>query len=302
MKKSIFILATVLVAVITIFSSCKKKEDPAPTQVFTFDLSTGTGYVSGDVTLKTGEEFKVGINAIAATGNLLTRLQVIRKVDKPSDVLDSTLNATSLNFDFYGIANDEVFAEDWKFKLTQSNGDTLEFSFVITTEPSMGPIFTYDQRILGAVENTHGSAFSSSDGTIFDIPEAKANADKIDLLYYYGFTSFATLASPDDNGAAHEFTDGGTYENPGPNALLNWSPRNATRFITILYTVDWDAIEFDTQLFILTQGAIETMAKTLKPGNFVAFITAKGKRGIIRINSLTEGESGEIDISVKVQQ
>ena len=296
-------IAAILLAVITIFSSCKKKDEPAPPNVlFSFALTDGGGFVSGDVTLKTGEQFKVGITAFAGTGNTLTRFEVIRKIDKPSYVLDSTLNSTSLNFDFLGIANDEVIEENWRFKITQSNGDTLEKTFVVTTEPSMGPIYTYDQRILGAFENANGSSFASSDGTIYDIPDAKVNAAKIDWLYYYGTADFATLASPDDDGAAHVFTDGGTYENPGPNALLNWSPRNATRFITILYTVDWDAIETDTQLFLLTQGATETMANSLKPGYFVAFVTANGKRGIIRINAVNAGEAGEIDISVKVQQ
>lgn len=305
MKKLTFFFTAILLAVITVISACKKKDDPAPpppTQEFTFDLKTGTGYVFGDITLKTGEQFKIGINAISSTGNTLSRLYVIRKIDKPSDVIDSALNSTSFNYDLLSVADFEVGIEEWTLKVTQSNGDTLVKSFVITTEPSMGPIFTFDQRIMGAFENIHGSSFSSSDGMIYDIPEAKVNAAMVDWLYYFGTTSSATFASPDDDEAAHVFTDGGTYTDPGPNALLTWPVRNATRFKTITYPIDWDAIQDDSEFFTLTQGATETMAGSLKAGYYIAFITSEGKRGLIQVNDIISGETGQIDISVKVQQ
>jgi len=301
MKKSTYLIAALFVAVITIFSSCKK-DDPTPTQLFTFNLTAGAGYVSGDVTLTTGEQFKVGINAFAGTGSTLTRFLVTRVYNnKPDDVFDTTLNLASMNYDFYGITNNEPGVENWIFTVTQSDGSTLDKSFNITTESVVGPILTYDQRILGAQQSGIGSSFASANGTIYNLADAKINAAMIDWLYYYGATNLATLASPDDDNAATIFTDGGSVANPGPNALVNWAIRNATRFRTITDSLDWDAIQDDTELINLSQGAIETMANELKTGNYVAFITASGKKGLIRINGIFQEEDGTIDISVKVQ-
>lgn len=302
MKKFAYLFAALFLAAFTIFSSCKKDEN-TPDQQFTFNLKAGPGYVSGDVTLTTGEQFKVGINAFASTGSTLIRFLVTRVYnDKPDVVFDTTLNLTVLNYDFFGIALGGPGTEKWIFTITQSDESTLEKSFNITTESAVGPIFTYDQCIIGAQQNSTGSSFASSNGTIYNLAEAKNNAAMIDWLYYFGVTTFATLAAPDNDDAAHIFTDGGSYTNPGPNALLNWAVRNATRFRTIKDPLDWDAIQDDTELIVLSQGAIEPNAPDLLSGYYVAFVTANGKKGLIRINSINLEEDGTIDISVKVQQ
>jgi len=287
-----------------IFSSCKK-DDPEPPvlQVFTFNLTAGSGYVSGDVILTTGEQFKVGINAFAATGYTLTNLLVTRVFNnKPDDVFDTTLNLSAFNYNYYNISLFEPGIENWIFTITQSDGSTIVKSFNITTETTVGPIFTYDQRILGAQQSVAGSSFASANGEVYNLANAKLNASLIDWLYYFGATNLATLASPDDSDVATVFTDGGTVSNPGPNALVNWSVRNPTRFKLIMNPVDWDAIQDDTELINLTQGATSSMANDLKPDYYVSFVTASGKKGLIRINSISQEEDGTIDISVKVQQ
>jgi len=302
MKKLQFLFLSMLVTGVTFFISCSKDETPE-IQEFTFNFATGTGYVSGDVTLITGEQFKVGINASASTNEKLTHILITRVFNnKPDEVFDTILDIASLNYNYYGIANTVPGDENWIFKVTQSNGETIERTFIITTEASVGPIFTYDQRIMGAQQNPTGSSFASVDGTVYNLADAKVNAAKIDWLYLFSTTNMATVAAPDDDEAAHIFTDGGTFENPGPNALKNWPVKNATRFKKIFHPVDWDAIQDDTQLINLTQEAINPHANELKPGDFVAFITATGKKGLIRMNHIFQEEDGTIDISVKVQQ
>lgn len=304
MKNLTYIVTAVLLATITILSSCKKDdENPPDVQLFTFDLITGTGFISGDVTLNTGEQFKVGFNTRAATGFTLTHLLISRVFNnKPEDVFDTALNLTSLEYIFHWISRDEQGLENWVFTITQSDGSTLVKSFNITTESTVGPIITYNQRILGAQQSGTGSSFASANGEIYNLVNAKINASLIDWLYYYGTTNLATLASPDDTDAAAIFTDGGTLENPGPNALITWGIRNSTLFKIIMDPVDWDAIQDDRDLIDLTQGAVDPMARDLKPGYFISFITATGKKGLIRINSIYQEEDGTIDISVKVQQ
>ena len=295
MKKLLLLFLATLITGVTFFSSCKKKDDPE-THEFSFNLDTGTGYVSGDVTLTTGEQFKVGINAIAATDAMLTRIVVTRDFnDKPDVVFDTILDIGSLNYDYYAIARAEPGVENWIFQVTQSTGATIERAFNVTSESTVGPIFTYDPRILGAQLNDVGGAFSSTDGVIYTIADAKANASKIDWLYFFDFSGLATLGAPDDEAAALIFTDPAT-------GLQTWSVKNATRFRKVTDPVNWDAIQDDAMLITLSQGATESMSKELIAGDFVAFITAVGKKGLIRVNSIFQEEDGTIDISVKVQQ
>lgn len=301
MKKATYILVSVLLAGITIFSACKK--DSTPEQFFTFDLASGTGYITGDVTLPTGQPFKVGIVASASTDNTLTHLLINRVFEGKTDIIfDTTLNLTAFNYDFNWVSRGEPGVETWIFTITESTGSSLMKTFNITTESTTGPIYTYDQRILGGQQNPTGPAFSSANGEVYDLASGKINAASVDWLYYFGTVSSATITSPDDNDATKIFTDGGTVEDPGPNALLTWSVRNATRFILINDTINWDAIQDDSELITLSQGASESAVRELQAGFYVAFITSQGKRGLIRINAINQEEDGTIDISVKVQQ
>ena len=95
----------------------------------------------------------------------------------------------------------------WAFQVTDANGQMKEISYTITTVLSSGPINTYSMTIMGAQSSTTGSSFASSNGTVYNLADAKTNASKIDWLYFYGATLFATLAAPDDSAAATIFTD-----------------------------------------------------------------------------------------------
>jgi hypothetical protein len=303
MKQMSYLFLILFVTTSIFYTSCKKDDDTPEQKYFTFILNAGTGYISGDVTLNTGEQFKVGILANSATGQTLTRLLVTRIFNgKPDQVFDTTLTDIQINYDYHSITNNEVGVETWQFTIYQSAGDSISHQFNITTETVAGPINTYDQVTLGAQINTIGHAFSSSDGSIYLLPNAKANSAKVDFLYYFSFDHFATLASPDDDGAAHVYLDGGTYVSPGPNALLNWPIRNATRMKKITDTIDWDAIVDDTRLIELTQGAVASQEFELDKANYVAFITAAGKKGLIRVNGIFQEDDGTIDLSVKIQQ
>ncbi|MBN1200198.1 MAG: hypothetical protein JXA23_12655, partial [Bacteroidales bacterium] len=249
MKQFAFLFSTLVIAGSLFTSSCKKddnNDEPVPL-VFTFTLQNGQGYVSGDAVLSTGEQFKVGIRSNAATGSTLSRLFITRSYnDKPDQVLDSTLQSDQFSFDYSNISILVPGQEIWDFTIWQNNGDSITQSFVITTESVVGPIFTYDQVIIGAQINSIGKFCSTSDASILDLPTAKANSGKIDLVYLFSQETFATLASPDDEIAAQTYVDGGTFENPGPNAILNWPIRNATRFRVITDPIDWNAIVDDS--------------------------------------------------------
>jgi len=301
MKTFTLFWITLTVCSLSFFSSCSKKEDNSgPTEKHpTLNLTSGTGYVSGDVTLSTGEQFKVGIHALANanTGAKLVRFTITRTFNnKPDLVVDSALNANSFDFDFNGIANGEVGLEQWVFLIKDNDSLTAEKSFIITTESNAGPIHTYSQKILGAQQNATGNSFSSSDGLIYVLADAKANATKIDWMYFFDITNVATLASPDD-------PDAGTVYSDPVNGLQTWAVRNATRFKVVSDTINWDSIVDDTFIILLTQvGVTETKINQLIPGEILAFITVAGKKGLIKIEAITGEEDGTVEISVKVQE
>ena len=151
-------------------------------------------------------------------------------------------------------------------------------------------------KILGAQGSSTGSSFASIDGTVYKIADAKANAAKIDWLYFYGATNLATLASPNDAAAASVFND-------PTNGLATWSVRNNTLFKKVTGPVDWNGIVNDSLIMIETaSGVTNSKINSLVVNNYLSFITASGKKGMIKVEAINGNDSGTITISVKVQQ
>ena len=301
MKKRLSIVFGLLAAGMLMFTSCSDdSSDPGdinPSMTFV----GGTGYTSGDVTLTTGTEFTVGINAFASTesNKKLTNFKVTRIFgNKPEVVLDSAINVDQFSIDMIFNANAEVGTETFYFLITDKDGQTKELSFVVTTETEIvnGPINTFSMKILGAQQTTSGSSFASIDGSIYNLADAKANASKVDWLYFYGATNHATLAAPDDLDAA-------TIFNNATNGLQEWAVLNPTRFKKVTDAIDWDNINDDAVIVAQTAtGVTLTKGNELAASDVLAFITSTGKKGLIKVNSISGTTDGTITISVKVQQ
>jgi len=301
MKKRLSIVFGLLAAGMLMFTSCSDDStepgDINPSMTFV----GGTGYTSGDVTLTTGTEFTVGINAFSSTESnaKLTNFKVTRVFgNKPEVVLDSTFNKDLFSIDMIFNANAEVGTENFIFLITDKDGKTKELSFVVTTEAEIvyGPINTFSMKILGAQGTTTGSSFASIDGSVYNLADAKANAAKIDWLYFNFGTYHATLAAPDDAAAATVFT------NPD-NGLQEWAVKNPTRFKKVTDAIDWDNINDDAVIVAQTaSGVTLTKVDNLAASDVLAFITSTGKKGLIKVNSISGTTAGTITISVKVQQ
>jgi hypothetical protein len=302
--KTKFFLVYIFILSVFLYTSCTEEEEPQPGDLNpTLNLTGGQGYISGNETVPVGFVFKIGINAFssAETGAKLQKLTITRVFNNKVDmVLDSTLNTTNFTMDYQTVAVNEPGSENWTIKVTDKDNYFREASFTVTTEDIAGQITTYDQKILGAQASATGSSFASIDGTVYNLMDAFNNSAKIDWLYFYGATNLATLAAPDDDAAATIFTD---EANGGLYALTNWAVRNATRFKMVTDPIDWNAITNDEVIVAQTASGVDlTRASQLSNGKFIAFIAASGKKGIIRVNSITGEQGGTIDISVKVQQ
>ncbi|HNX43997.1 MAG TPA: hypothetical protein PLJ84_12525 [Bacteroidales bacterium] len=302
MKKiSLIAVLFLVMAGVSFFSACTpdEKEDLSPTLSFV----TGSGLISGDATLKAGEGFTVNISAAAnsSSGAKLTNLKVVRTLGGNEVVVtDETIDQSSFTGEITANAAFIAGSETWSFKVTDANGEYAEISFIITTTAG-GEINTFDQKILGSYyNNTYGSFFGSADGTVYKLVDAYNNQAKIDWCYYYGSEIIsdhgATLAAPNDPTAMNNVYTNPTY------GLSQWSVRNATTFFIVPDQILWDNITDDAMIIAYASATNDTYARELAVGKIVAFKTASGKLGLIRVTDIQTGSQGSITYNVKVQK
>lgn len=299
MKKIAFLMSGLLLAGMMFFSSCST-DTTTPGDIHpSMNFVGGAGYTSGDATLPVGTVFTVGLNAFSSTESnaKLAKLTITRIFEnKPFQLLDSNLNVTQFSIDVDIDANAKAGTENFVFTITDKDNQTKELNFIITTVEGAGPITTFSMKIMGAQGSATGSSFASIDGSVYGGADAKANAAKVDWLYFYGASNLATIAAPDDPDAAEIFTNE-TY------GLQKWSVLNSTKFKSVTEVVDWDGITDDATIVALTEtGVNQSKVDTLGITDILAFITVGGKKGLIRVEEITGENAGTITISVKVQQ
>ena len=298
MKKFCYFFLTALASGLAMLNSCSDDENLTPVdETPIINFVGGAGYIFTDATLKVNETFKVGINAFSNvnTGSNLVKFTITRIFNNVPFSRDTTINTDQLNIIVNATANSQVGQEKWYFKVTDKNNKTKEISFTITTESAAGPINSFDMKVLGSYANATGSSFASIDGTVYTMAQATANSAKIDWLYFYGSASGpnqATIASPLDSDAQSVY--------PG---ISSWAVKNNTLFKKVTDVIDWNSIT-DDQIIVeqTASGVTQTKVNKLAVDNIMAFITASGKKGMIKVNQITGTTDGTITISVKVQQ
>ncbi len=279
-----------------IFTSCSKDEDePLPP---TIQFKGGNEYTSSDVTINENNTIKIGVIGLSNTtsGKNLTRFTLILTTNNvPQTLVDSAINTGTFDADYV-----ITFPNEGEYrvaaKVYDKEGLSAEAAFNVTVNPVTG-IIDYTDKILGSYNSNTGSSFASADGTVYTLADAKANSEKIDWLYFYGATNHATIAAPDDDVAATVFT--------GADGLDTWATRNATRFAHSLLTADqFNEITTKSQLVTAAQGAnpTESRLNSLQVGDVLAFLTADGNYGLIRVDAIVEGADGTISISVKIPE
>ena len=169
--------------------------------------------------------------------------------------------------------------------------------------PEGDPIRTWTNRTLGSLAHasTAGSSFASSNGTVYSIANAKTNSGLIDMIYSNGAQYPFALVAPNLSAI-------GSLPENSANRVETWTTRNATRFakLTSVTAAQFDAATDDLEIVQhVTDAAVSANNVTsLAAGNIVGFITAGGKRGLIKVISTNTSSAANqsITIDVKVQQ
>lgn len=174
-----------------------------------------------------------------------------------------------------------------------------------TPTPTDAGITTYTAVIYGdQANNSAGSFYATTTGTVYTQALAKTNAASVDFLYYYGATNKATLAAPNDAPAATIFDN-------ATNGLQTWSVKNATEIrATLLDAASFDVIVADSTLTdvydLVATGAAATSSTDLAVGDVIAFKTVGNKKGFVKVVAIVENgttATGDyLKVDVKVQK
>lgn len=209
-----------------------------------------------------------------------------------SEELSGTTKSVDFSYTFSEAAGKQVI-----FTITVTDSDDEAVARAYTATLASG-LDSYSAKLLGAQSSSTGSFLATTTGTVYTIADAKTNSDKVDLVYFYGASNFATLAAPNDTDAATVYD--------GTNGLATWTVKNATKFKTTSMSVqnfnDVDVASKIKASWDNGTGSEVTKVNSLLKDTVVAFKTASGKYGVALVTNLTTGSTGDITISVKVQK
>lgn len=305
MKKINLFLLAATVAVSSVFTGCSSDEnavEPAltvtassttiePGQEVTFNLDARAGDANLDfITIKKGTDFATDVNDKIWTGqDEGVNTGKIPSAQNEAYQADATFKLLT------------VGTYEFTFKVTDKDGLTATVTMTITVSEA-GPVddlISYtDNKILGSYSADPGSSFASVSGTIYQLADAKANSDKVDFLFYYGASNLATIAAPNEAGAA-------TIFNNATNGIQTWSVKNATKFKKV--TVDFAATTNSSSIPDVAADGTDKVA-SLAVNDVIAFKTAAtsanaSKKGLIKVVSITgTGGTATMKIEVKVQE
>jgi len=283
-------LLFVMLAVITLFTSCKEEEiNPDPTISFTTDA----GYNYNDVAAKLGDTVLVGISAVS---NDIEKLSMFT-ITANDQIVYSESNLAKHEYEVgFNIIKNQAEEEEWKFIIEDVEGKSANVSITLTREYGEIGGFGDSPLVLGAQDNTtYGSFFSIELQELFDQAGAFEYQSNIDILYYYDEVDLNTIGAAGSNIGSDIFT--------GTTGLDNWTVFNETRYYrTSLNFNDFDAIENDGAI-IANYDANEAKrkAKGLAVGDIYTFKTGSGVYGIFEVVSVDGQAEGSLGIIIKYQ-
>lgn len=290
----------VLPALFLFLSACDKDRNPVPPSL---TLASGTDYTPSGAVITTGGKIRVGITAEGSDANI-TNL-VVKKIMPDGSVkvvFDSGLNspAFSVNKTFYQGAEDEA---RWTVQVMDRNRQFATSAITIFRDPASqwGAILEFPSITMGYQNNTAAGQFLiPSAGKILQADSATLVAGLIDIITYYYVDDepSPTLSSAGETGG------GITEYYP---SIAQWSVKNYTKWDI---SVDSDPIPvaaFDAchndSLLLLSYDDVwgKRKFKWAEPGDVIPFLTASGKKGLVRILSADHDPAGTISFSLKIQ-
>jgi hypothetical protein len=282
-------LALGVIALMGVTTSC---EDNAATNPPTIEFLNGVNETTLDA----------GVTSYTIAGNIssdagLSEVKFFQVTNAGETQMGNAISSFNdkNNYDFqFQVTN---ITEDVTIKVQATDKDNLTASknFMIHFTAAGGAeIDEFTAILLGGQSTTEPSLLDANTGTRYHVAnnEGKNNAAAIDIVYYYGSANNATLAAPDD----------ATVNGTGTNSFNwtgSWATQNATRFGDS--SIDFNVVSDDSEIALIANLSASKMTG-LAVDDILAFETAGGKKGLIKVTALTVGESGSITLDVKIQK
>ncbi len=291
-----------VLAGVLVLTACSDDKEQVPPVI---SLGTGPEYTPDGAVIKTGGALHFGITVRPGSANI-TNL-VIKKVlpgGETKVVLDSGMNSTGFTVSetFYQNVEDTA---DWVFQVMDKNRLFATTSLTIYKDPNSewGGIFEYPLIEMGFQENpTAGQFLCCFTGKVMTGDTATLFPDSVDIAtYYYEDDNLPspTFSSPGETG-------GGILEYYP--FISGWPVKHYTKWDI---SVDSDPVPADAydachndSLLIVSYDDVwgKRKFKWANPGDIIPFMTASGKKGLIKVITTDENTTGTIRFSMKVQQ
>ncbi len=298
MKKVNLLLVLLFAVTLGFMSSCNPDEPVKPTIVVS--ETTGATYAQGsvvtyEIVVSSNEDLKTFTVSPSVVGGAGTGVIVTNPADVLTDGnFSSGLNSVTITYAYAipatGIAvGSEISIEFAVSDNVADNSSSKSFTVV----SGAGNIVRFTAVLMGAQASSTGSFLDANTGTVYTQADANTNQDLVDIVYYYGSANAATLCAPND-----ETVNGGA----GFLALCEtWTTKNATLFgASSVSATDFDAMTDDSGL--VDTGLTDSKVTDLAVDNLIAFETADGKKGLIKVSDLEPNSTGTITIDVLMQE
>lgn len=291
------------VVILFICFSCKKNTSQEPPRI---SIIKNAAYVYDGQIMPIGKPYQIGITATAG-GAPITNLRVTLTTRNGDEIaLDSGIYKENLNYiksNSYGSTLSEV----WTFFVRDKNGKSSTASITLNKDPNsnFGLINYFHEVTLGAQNSPSGSFMDAMNARVFRSDSAAIYQNLINIIAYWG-----DLGVP-----SYQFT----FSSPSENDVITYHPV-VTDFAVPGNEVRYknDSMGISSQLFdaayndslIISNYTSATVGKRkfkmLRPGYVIPFAitagTSAGKRGLIRILSVTNGREGNVVFDLKMQK
>jgi hypothetical protein len=138
--------------------------------------------------------------------------------------------------------------------------------------------------------NSVGSSYSVGQGKALLLYEAKKAQQDVDFMFFYGKENGVTVAAPSSNVVTRVF-------NNASYGVQTWTNRNETRFVKV--NLSYEAASTSDILSALNGGESSNMVNHLNDSNVVAFQTASGQVGLIKISNIGPNSASTLHLSVR---
>jgi hypothetical protein len=287
--------------IILVITGCKKDENPSPPVIL---LAAGTGYTQSGAVVAVGGKLRFGISASGKDANITNF--VVKKImpDGSSKVmLDSGLNSSSFTVSETFFQSVEQEAR-WTFQVMDKNRQFGTAAITIYKDPASvwGGIYEFPVIKLGYQQNNQfGHFLVPSTGNVWFADTAFIHQDLIDIIAYY--YEDGTDPSPTFSSAGE--TGGGITEYyPEINS---WTTKRYTKWDISVDANPIPVADFETchndSLLIMSYDDVwgKRKFKYAYPDVVIPFLTASGKKGLIRVLSSDNDPAGTISFSIKIQ-